>query len=160
MEYTHLASSFARHAFIFRVFRALRILQAEDYIESFTLLDDAWFNCRDSMIACGFMALMVWVVGSIGFYNTEQGNPRMEGAFDTLPSSMYYSLIFLGGEWGKIDFTPMGQVVCVFYCIIGIALYGIPVGAVFEAFGTVLSDRKAIKAEQEKREAESESDEA
>ena len=22
----------------------------------------------------------------------------MEGAFDTLPSSMYYSLIFLGGE--------------------------------------------------------------
>jgi len=142
---------FAEHAFIFRVFRVLRILQAEDYVESFTLLDDAWFTCRDSMIACGFMALMVWVCGSVLFYNFEQGNPRMEGAFDTLPSSMYYSLIFLGGEWGLVDFTPYGQVVCVFYCIMGIALYGIPVGAVFEAFGSVLEERNAIAAAQEEK---------
>lgn len=144
-----IGGSFAQHAFIFRIFRVLRILQAEDYIESFTLLDDAWFNCRDSMIACGFMAMMVWVCGSIGFYNFEQGNPRMDGAFDSLTSSMYYSMIFLGGEWGKIDFTPAGKVVCLFYCIIGIALYGIPVGAVFEAFGTVLEERQAVQEEGE-----------
>jgi Ca2+-binding EF-hand superfamily protein len=154
METFHIGGAIAKHAFIFRIFRVLRILQAEDYIESFTLLDDAWFNCRDSMIACGFMALMVWVVGSIGFYNTEQGNPRMEGAFDTLPSSMYYSCIFLGGEWGKIDFTPAGQVVCLFYCVIGIALYGIPVGAVFEAFGTVLEERNAEREAAEQGEGE------
>lgn len=148
----NICPELAQHAFIFRVFRVLRILQAEDYIESFTLLDDAWYTCRDSMIACGFMAMMVWVTGSILFYNFEQGNPRMEGAFDTLSGSMYYSLIFLGGEWGKIDFTPHGQVVCVFYCIVGIALYGIPVGAVFEAFGSVLEERNAIAANAEAQE--------
>jgi len=102
--------------------------------------------------------MMVWVCGSVLFYNFEAGNPRMSGAFDSLGSSMYYSMIFLGGEWGLIDFTPMGQVVCAFYCIIGIALYGIPVGAVFEAFGTVLSDRENIAAEKEKRELADEAD--
>ena len=112
------------------------------------------------------------------FYQFEKDNPRMEGAFATIPDSMcagtprgglhwalnadahisesstaefctsnsasapkvppvlpclfrnsvsaasltqarwrYYCAVFLGGEWGKIDFTPMGHVLCVFYCV-------------------------------------------
>jgi hypothetical protein len=101
------------------------------------------------MIACGFMALMVWVMGSVLFFNFEKDNPRMEGAFSSLTSSMYYCLIFLGGEWGLIDFTPMGQVVCVFYCVFGIALYGIPVGALFDAFSTVLEDENTEETNEE-----------
>merc|ERR1719160_1288762 len=127
------------NTFIFRVIRMFRVLQLEDFISAFTLLDDAWYNCRDSMVACGFMALLVWVCGSVLFYEAEKDNPRMEGAFASLPDSMYYSIIFLGGEWGKIDFTPMGHIVCVFYCIFGIAIYSIPVGSVFEAFSDVLA---------------------
>jgi hypothetical protein len=126
-------------AFIFRVFRLLRILQMEDYVASFTLLDDAWYKCRDSMFAAGFMALLIWICGSVLFYEFEKDNPRMEGAFANLPSSMYFTIIFLGGEWAVIDFTPQGQVVCLFYCVMGIGIYGIPVGAVFEAFSDVLA---------------------
>merc|ERR1719172_140490 len=132
---------------IFRVVRVLRILQLEDFVETFTLLDDAWFNCRDSIFACGFMALLVWVCGSVLFYTFEKGNPAQEGAFDSLPSSMYYSIIFLGGEWAKIDFTPCGKMVCLFYCVAGIGVYSIPVGAVFEAFNNVLAERDASVAD-------------
>lgn len=152
------APAWMTHAFIFRVVRVLRILQLEDFVHSFTLLTDAWYTCRDSMVACGFLALMVWVCGSVLFYNFEKDNPRMEGAFDSLPG-MYYSLIFLGGEWGLVDFTPCGQVVCIFYCVIGIGLYGIPVGAVFEAFSDVLAAQEAKEqreeaARQKEREAD------
>lgn len=133
------------HAFIFRVIRILRLLQIPDFRSSFTMLSDAWQCCRDSMVAAGFMALLVWTIGSVAFYNLERHNPRMEGAFESLPSSMYYTLIFLGGEWGKIDFTPAGQVVVVIYCVVGIGLYGIPVGAVFEAFSNVLAEAEAKK---------------
>merc|ERR1719486_979490 len=108
------------------------------------------------MVACGFMALLVWVCGSVAFYEAEKDNPRMEGAFDSLPGSMYYSLIFLGGEWGLVDFTPCGQVVCIFYCVIGIGLYGIPVGAVFEAFSNVLAEQEA----KQQREADAKAAEA
>ena len=40
-------------------------------------------------------------------------------------------------------------------CILGIALYAIPVGALFEAFGAVLEERAAEEAdEQEQRDSE------
>jgi len=130
------------NAFIFRIARLLRILQLEDFVESFTLLDDAWRSCRETMVATGFMALLVWVCGAVLFYEFEQDNPAMEGAFKDLPSSMYFTIIFLGGEWAKIDFTPGGKIVCVIYCVVGIGLYGIPIGAVFEAFSDVLADQE------------------
>lgn len=135
------------NAFIFRIARLLRILQLEDFVESFTLLDDAWRSCRETMVATGFMALLVWVCGAVLFYEFEQDNPAMEGAFKDLPSSMYF-IIFLGGEWAKIDFTPGGKIVCVIYCVVGIGLYGIPIGAVFEAFSDVLAEDEG-KAEDE-----------
>lgn len=36
------------------------------------------------------------------------------------------------------DFTVGGKFVCMFLCIAGIALYSIPVGALFDAFGAVI----------------------
>jgi len=72
----------------------------------------------------------------------------MDGAFASIPAAMYYVIIFLGGEWGKIDFTPAGKILCVFYCIVGISICGIPVGAVFEAFDEII-EQDAEKAEEE-----------
>lgn len=129
------------NSFIFRLFRIFRILQLENFVSAFTLLDDVWFSAKDSLISTLFLAILVWVVGSCLFYEFEKDNPRMDGAFSSLPASMYYAGIFLGGEWGLIDFTPMGQLVCIFYCVCGIAVFSLPVGSVFEAFGDVLSDK-------------------
>lgn len=55
---------------------------------------------------------------------------------------MYYTAVFLGGEWGKTDFTVFGKCLCVFFCAIGIALFGIPVGAIFEAFGETIGKKQ------------------
>ena len=66
--------------------------------------------------------MIVWVIGAALFYFAERDNPRMDGAFQDLPSSLYYCAVFLGGEWGKIDFTPLGFVVCIFYCVVGCAV--------------------------------------
>jgi hypothetical protein len=44
------------------------------------------------------------------------------------PLLRYYTAVFLGGEWGKVDFTWPGRMVCMFLCTAGIALYAIPVG--------------------------------
>lgn len=59
-------------------------------------------------------------------------------AFQNMPQSLYYVAVFLGGEWGVVDFTVGGKLVCMFLCIAGIALYSIPVGALFDAFGAVI----------------------
>eukprot|EP00658_Telonema_sp_P-2_P054041 TRINITY_DN4288_c0_g1_i16.p2 TRINITY_DN4288_c0_g1~~TRINITY_DN4288_c0_g1_i16.p2 ORF type:complete len:115 (-),score=69.98 TRINITY_DN4288_c0_g1_i16:431-730(-) len=50
----------------------------------------------------------------------------------------YYVAVFLGGEWAKTDFTIPGKFVAQFLALCGIALYAIPIGAFFEAFGDLM----------------------
>ena len=59
----------------------------------------------------------------------------VQSSFSNMPDSLYYVAVFLGGEWGLVDFTWGGRMVCMFLCVIGIALYAIPVGTLFESFG-------------------------
>jgi hypothetical protein len=51
---------------------------------------------------------------------------------------LYLTAVFLGGEWGVVDFTYAGRFVCLFFCVLGIALYAIPIGTLFDSFGAVL----------------------
>ena len=62
----------------------------------------------------------------------------VQSSFSSMPDSLYYVAVFLGGEWGLVDFTWGGRLVCLFLCIVGIALYSIPVGTLFESFGSVI----------------------
>lgn len=66
---------------------------------------------------------------------------------------MFYIAIFLGGEWGQIDFTWPGKILCCALCVMGIALFAIPVGTVFEAFQDVLQE---VHTEEEEEEEEQE----
>lgn len=59
-------------------------------------------------------------------------------AFTDMPNALYYTAVFLGGEWGVVDFTWPGRMVCLFLCVIGIGLYAIPIGSLFDSFGAVL----------------------
>jgi hypothetical protein len=52
--------------------------------------------------------------------------------------SLYLTAVFLGGEWAIIDLTWPGRLVCIFFCVLGIALYAIPIGTLFDSFGVVL----------------------
>ena len=61
-----------------------------------------------------------------------------QSAFTNMPNALYYTAIFLGGEWGVVDFTWPGRAVCLFLCVVGIGLYSIPIGTLFDSFGKVL----------------------
>jgi hypothetical protein len=58
--------------------------------------------------------------------------------FVNLPNTLYMTAVFLGGEWGVTDFTWPGKILCIFFCYVGIALYAIPAGTLFDKFGGVL----------------------
>lgn len=61
-----------------------------------------------------------------------------QSAFTDMPNALFFTAVFLGGEWGLIDFTFWGRAVCLFLCVVGIALYSIPIGTLFDSFGAVL----------------------
>ena len=58
--------------------------------------------------------------------------------FANLPNTLYMTAVFLGGEWGVTDFTWPGRILCILFCYVGIGLYAIPAGTLFEKFGSVL----------------------
>lgn len=81
--------------------------------------------------------------GCFDFPSTAACNVRYpdmcsQSAFGNMPNSLFYTAVFLGGEWGVVDFTWPGRIVCLFLCVVGIGLYSIPIGTLFDSFGAVL----------------------
>jgi len=138
--YVGLAVS-QNHSTVFRIFRLCRLFQLEHFMEAFTLLDDVFCDCSDILAATGLLALIIWLGAATLFYTFEQNNPNLDGAFDNIPDALYFTAIFLGGEWAVCDFTPEGKLVAMVLCIVGIALYAIPVGTIFESFGEILEQK-------------------
>lgn len=142
------------NAFVFRVFRVFRVLQLEHFVEAFTLLDDVYRECKGVLQATGLLALVILIGSSCVFYITEQGNTNAEflehDAFKNVPDSLYYVSVFLGGEWGLVDFSVAGKIYSVFLCVMGIALWSVPIGTLFEGFETIINpdtkENKAIQA--------------
>jgi hypothetical protein len=140
----------------FLVLRLLRVFQLEHFVLCFRLLGAVFDSCASVLRATGLLALCIWVGSATVFFCTERANPALTQQrefggvsdtvprFDSIPDSMYYVAIFMGGEWACMDFSKAGQALQVFLCVVGIALYAIPVGTLFEAFGDVL----AAKAEE------------
>ena len=82
-------------------------------------------------------------LGCFDFASTKECNDVYPGlcdqaAFTNMPNTLYFTAVFLVGEWGLIDFTWGGRFVCLFLCVVGIALYAIPTGTLFDSFGAVL----------------------
>lgn len=81
--------------------------------------------------------------GCFNFNSTKACNQFYPGmcqqqAFTDMPNTLYYTAVFLGGEWGVVDFTWPGRMVALFLCVVGIGLYAIPAGTLFDSFGAVL----------------------
>jgi hypothetical protein len=99
-----------------------------------------WRTCDDSIppVSNG-----TEVPGCFDFESTAACNAYYPGmceqkVFVNMPNSLYLTAVFLGGEWGVVDFTWPGRFVCLFFCILGIALYAIPIGTLFDSFGAIL----------------------
>ena len=82
--------------------------------------------------------MIIWVGCSALFFLFEHGSPTVGGAFANIPDSMYYVAVFLGGEWCHCDFTVPGKLLCIWLVAAGIGLFGIPVGAIFDAFEEII----------------------
>ena len=119
---------------IFRVFRVFRILELEHFVCAFTLLDDVYYKSKGILGAAGILALIIWVGGATLFYIFE---PEL---FGNVPNSMYYTAVFLGGEWGVVDYNVPNKILTIVFCVVAIALFSIPVATLFEAFADTLVD--------------------
>jgi len=147
-----LAPQLEFDATIFRMLRLARIVQFEQFFDSFTLLEDVFVKAAPVLKATGVVALIVWVGGASIFYYMEPHSEDEDVAalaqggadvavFTSIVDALYYCAIFLAGEWAVVDFTPAGSVLCTAMALIGVALFSIPVGVLFEGFQDKLVEK-------------------
>ncbi|CAE7150636.1 unnamed protein product [Symbiodinium necroappetens] len=67
-----------------------------------------------------------WVLSATLWYLAEGGEQGMTDMFSTL----YYTCIFLLGEWCSFDFSPVGAGLSMLYSIVGVGLNAMPMAAV------------------------------
>jgi len=82
---SYIEYAFGCSATIFRIFRLCRMFQLEHFMEAFTLLDDVFRACADTLTATGILALIIWVAAATLFFTclnapllqlkTESGTP-------------------------------------------------------------------------------------
>jgi len=129
-----------------RVFRVFRVFKSERYLESFQMFCEVIKRNKALLSSTCFAAFGIWIIFSCIFYLTESDNPLMHGAFDNMPNALFYMAIIMGGEWIRVDFTLQGRIIGVFMCLIGIAVYSIPVSILSAGFEQLATERAAIRA--------------
>jgi hypothetical protein len=72
------------------VFRVFRIFQLDRLCGAFTVMAQAFKACKDTLIAFGLVALIIWVGAASLYYVFEKHNelPQLREAFQSIPSSM------------------------------------------------------------------------
>jgi len=146
-------SDYAIDATIFRILRLARILEFDIFYEQFNLISEVFKKAGPVLKATGVLALILWVGGATAFYYVDPHNDRdvvSEGGEDpavltSIVDSLYYTSIFMAGEWCLIDFTPIGSFICVIMAMFGVALFSIPVGVLFEGFQDLLEEKHGKK---------------
>ena len=111
-------------------------MQTDKYLNAFSLLADVLWDNRILLLATSFYSMMMWVIAATLLFYTEQNNhaSEMGDHFQSIPLSMFPTLLMLTGEYPLSDFTPLGQVVAGFVAIVAVAIFAVPTSILGSGF--------------------------
>lgn len=81
-----------------------------------------------------FYAFMFWVTFATLLYLTEVDNPALGNFFQSIPASLFPTLLMLTGEYPLAEFTAKGQVVAGFIAIVAVAVFAVPTAVIGSGF--------------------------
>lgn len=138
-----------------KICRVVRILQLPCIREQIMLIRQTLVVALPTLRLPATVALYLWVFCSalwVFLENQYDGPQREEMA--SIPDAMYWSSIYLLGEWPHDRFSDgAGSRLCIFFCLVGVALFAVPVGSMVEAVHSTLL---AVAEEKKVPEAEAE----
>jgi voltage-gated potassium channel len=148
-----------------RVFRLVRVLKAEKYMESLTLLDDVVRANKGLIAVTGFVSMLMWVVMGVGFYVVQSEHDCLAlgedlstcvvadlysevhhtNYFGTIADSLWPTLLMLSSEFPLADFNLGGALLGILMVLFAVGLFGNFIGIIADGFETVFGERAAIK---------------
>jgi len=117
------------------IFRAVRIFDIPAIKKEARKTARAVCAISSSLFMPTILALNVWVFSASIFHWSENyyKGPEQEN-MSTIPSALYWTSIYIIGEWANVDFSPgAGSRLCIFYCLVAVCVFAIPVGIIADA---------------------------
>ena len=111
-----------------RVFRLIRLLKAEKYLNAFSLLSDVLQDNKTLLIASSFYAFLIWVLSAAALHLCEKDNEDEDTAvmYSSIPMSLYPSLLMLTGNVADAKYSPLGRMIIGLGALVGVAIFAIP----------------------------------
>lgn len=122
--------------------RVVRVLDFAPIRGQSQMIMRALSQAMENIAIPAILALDIWVLSAAMFMFTESFyNSDEKDHMFTMPDSLFWTSIFLIGEWANVDFSPgAGSRLCIFYCLFGVAMFAIPVGLIVEAVQSTMED--------------------
>merc|ERR1719162_2181955 len=116
--------------------RAIRLLDFPYFAQDANTMWVSFVDAAPTLWIPTYLAINVWVISSVVFmwlenYYSEEGGEAEH--MHNIPATMYWTCIYLIGEWANVDFTYAGSRMCIIYVIFGVALFSLPVGIIVES---------------------------
>ena len=130
MQGTSPFTSSSTSSTFIRCLRLLRVLKAEKYTSAFTVFDDVLVANSDVLIITGFSAMVMWILFSALMYFAERNNndPEMREYYNSVPNSMWMTLLNLSGEAPLCHYSLPGKCIVGIMGIFATGFFGIPIG--------------------------------
>jgi hypothetical protein len=131
------------------IIRVTRMLSFKCIEKETSVIKKSIVKALPQLWAPSIIAAFVWVMTATifmwlqGFYGGDNSIPGAEEEewMVSIPTSMYWCVIFLLGEWANVDFTDgAGSRMAIFYCLFAIMLFAIPTGILVEAVQATLAE--------------------
>lgn len=133
-----------------KALRLLRILRFERYTHAFTSFDDIIRRNKDILSVTAFTAILFWVFFSAFLYFSERNNPNAEMAsnYNTVPNSMWITLLNLSGEAPLCQYSLWGKVITGILGLFATGVFGIPIGILGAGFEELVEEENEDKKEE------------
>lgn len=107
-------------------------------VSSNAILSLIWTETRDIFIVTGYIASVFWILTSTLWYLFEEHWHDGELGMTDMFSTMYYTCIFLLGEWCNFDFSPLGAALSMLYSLVGVGIQAMPMATVADSLGSLM----------------------
>eukprot|EP00927_Polykrikos_kofoidii_P049510 TRINITY_DN43560_c0_g1_i1.p1 TRINITY_DN43560_c0_g1~~TRINITY_DN43560_c0_g1_i1.p1 ORF type:complete len:1312 (+),score=100.06 TRINITY_DN43560_c0_g1_i1:454-3936(+) len=113
----------------------LLIFQLEDYIHIGRISSLVWTEMREVILHMIELLLTFWFLTStVWFLSHRESGIGLDNMFTT----MYYTSIFMLGEWCSVDFNGVGCFLCILYIFVGVAVSAMPMAALTDALTAII----------------------
>jgi len=120
----------------YSLFLLFKIFHVGSTNKAFATFGNVIKEHKDVLTVTGFSAVLLWIFFSSILYYTERDSPdeEMKTYYNTIPNSMWITLLNLSGESPLAHYSSAGKVIVGIIGLFATAVFGIPIGLLGAGF--------------------------